>query len=95
MSKNERPERVQQYAERLKAASAARHAGAICTCPRDDPWQRDCPVHGEKVEVWTCAGCGGVVPGPAHELCRSLPAGRGETAALTPTVGRDRPEEEQ
>jgi hypothetical protein len=18
-----------------------------CTCPRDDPWQRDCPVHGD------------------------------------------------
>lgn len=18
-----------------------------CTCPRDDPWQRDCPLHGE------------------------------------------------
>ena len=26
---------------------------------------------------------------------RSLPAGRGETAALTPTVGGDRQEEEQ
>ena len=25
---------------------------------------------------------------------RSLPAGRGKTAALTPTAGRDRPEEE-
>ena len=29
------------------------------------------------------------------EVLRSLPAGRGKTAALTLPVGRDRPEEEQ
>lgn len=21
--------------------------GPDCTCPRDDPWQRDCPIHGD------------------------------------------------
>jgi hypothetical protein len=29
------------------------------------------------------------------EVLRSLPAGRGKTAALTPTAGRDRPEEDE
>lgn len=30
-------------------------------------------------------------PMAGRPVPRSLPAGRGETAALTPTVGRDRP----
>jgi hypothetical protein len=42
------PERIADFEADMRGIDALLTADASrCTCPRDDPWQRDCPVHGD------------------------------------------------